>query len=293
MRQRFISVSLGLLLALSLPARATEVLASIRPLALIAEAVMQGRGQIDQLVPDGQSSHDYTLRPSDRVHMADAGLVFWVGPSHESFLVSLLQASPAQQVVLEKLPGITRLPQRDIDSGKAIANSTDPHLWLSPDNAARAARALAEALAAREPENAAFYRHNAAGFADEMQLARGRLKARLAPVAGQPYVAYHDAYQYLEQPLGLSFGGSLTAGHEQPPGARHLAELAGRIHDEHSHCLLAEPGFNSALAQRAFNGQPAHFVAVDELFTQAPRSPQGYEAGLTQMVDSIRGCLSP
>lgn len=284
-------LALLLMLAVSRPAGATEVLASIRPLALIAKAVMREHGQIDQLVPDGVSSHDYSLRPSDRIHLAGAGLVFWVGPAHEAFLVSLLQGSPAQQVVMQEVRGVSRLPQRDADSGRPIADSIDPHLWLSPDNAAAAARALAQALAARDPENATAYLHNAEGFAEEMQLAKDRLRARLAPVAGQPYVAYHDAYQYLEQPLGLRYGGSLTVSHEQPPGARHLARLADQISRQQSHCLLAEPGFNSALAERAFNGQPAHFVSVDELFTGAPRNAQGYEAGLTQMVDGIRQCL--
>ena len=275
----------------SLSAQATEVLASIRPLALIAEAVMRGSGQIDQLVPDGISSHDYSLRPSDRIHLATAGLVFWVGPAHEAFLVKLLQASPAQQVVMQELPGMTCLHQRDADSDRPIPDSTDPHLWLSPDNAAAAARGLARALAAREPEKATYYLHNADNFAEEMQLAKDRLKARLAPVASHPYVAWHDAYQYLEKPLGLSYGGSLTISHEQPPGARHLAALTDRIRSQHSACLLAEPGFNQALAQRAFDGQPARFVPVDELFTLAPRNAQGYEAGLTQMVDGIKNCL--
>jgi zinc transport system substrate-binding protein len=275
----------------SLPAQAVEVVASIRPLALIAEAVMRGKGHIEQMVPDGASSHDYALRPSDRLHLAGAGLVFWVGPVHESFLATLLQASPAQQVVMQNLPGITRLPQRDPDNGRALPNSTDPHLWLSPDNAAVAARALAQALAARDPENAVFYHHNADNFAEEMQLAKDRLKARLAPLAEHPYVAYHDAYQYLEKPLGLSYGGSLTTEHEQAPGARHLSELAGQIRREHGDCLLAEPGFNQALAQRVFTGVPARFVSVDELFTQAPRNAQGFEAGLTQMVAGIKTCL--
>jgi zinc transport system substrate-binding protein len=87
-----------LLLALVLPCsvQALEMVASIRPLALIADAVMAGHGQVRQLVPNGASSHEYALRPSDRALLARADLVLWVGPAHEHFLPTALRGtSPA------------------------------------------------------------------------------------------------------------------------------------------------------------------------------------------------------
>ncbi|MBP8851807.1 MAG: zinc ABC transporter substrate-binding protein, partial [Moraxellaceae bacterium] len=82
---------LALLLVLPLSARALDVVASIRPLALIADAVMEGQGRAHQLVPNGASSHEYALRPSDRALLARADLVLWVGPVHEHFLPTALR----------------------------------------------------------------------------------------------------------------------------------------------------------------------------------------------------------
>ena len=81
-----------LLLALALPCtvQALEVVASIRPLALIADAVTGDPGQVRQLVPNGASSHEYALKPSDRALLARAGLVLWVGPFVLLFAVALV-----------------------------------------------------------------------------------------------------------------------------------------------------------------------------------------------------------
>lgn len=292
MRRLLLRILPLLFLLPALSASAAEVLASIRPLALIATAVMGERGTLNQLVPDGVSSHDYSMRPSDRIGLAHARVVLWIGPAHETFLVKALAASPAEVITAQNLPGITRLAQRDLNDGHALPHTFDAHLWLAPTNAAVIARALAEALGKREPGNASYYRANAAAFAARMQALEARLGQALPP-GPRRYLAYHDAYQYLELPLGLSFAGAVTLGHEQAPGAKHLAQLAQRIRQEKIACLLAEPGFDPALAQRPFDGTPARFVAVDELFTKAPRSPQGYEQGLLGMVDGLRACLNP
>lgn len=271
---------------------AAEVLASNRPLALIAQAVMQSGGSPIQLVPDGQSTHDYALRPSDRVALARARIVLWLGPEQEPFLAKALAASPARVVAVQALPGLLRLPQRRLENGGPVAGSLDAHLWLEPRNAAVIARALAETLAQLEPGNAAYYRQQAEAFAQRLTVLQGRLKGQFATLPTRDYLAYHDAYQYLEQPLGLRFRGAVTYSHEQKPGARHMAQLAGVIRAQKVACLLAEPGFDPALVQRIFTGQPARFVSVDEFFVQAPRNSQGYEAGLSQMAAGIHRCLA-
>ncbi len=150
-----------LLLALALPCtvQALEVVASIRPLALIADAVTGDAAQVRQLVPNGASSHEYALKPSDRALLARAGLVLWVGPVHEHFLPGALRGRPV--LTAQDLPGVQKLPSRRLSDGSAVPGSIDPHLWLSPDNVAVIAHALAERLASADAAHAERYRRNA------------------------------------------------------------------------------------------------------------------------------------
>jgi len=280
---------LALLLALSLPASALEVVASIRPLVLIADAVMTGHGVARQLVPDGASSHEYALRPSDRALLARADLVFWVGPVHEHFLPGALRGRPV--LTAQNLPGLQRLPMRRLSDGVAVPGSLDPHLWLSPDNAVVMAQALAAELGRRDKANAAAYAANAAAFAAHLQQQKAAWQARFQPLRARSLIAYHDAYHYLDHSLGLRFRGSLALEPGHKPGARHVLVMARRVQKEKIACLLTEPGADAALAARIFGQQPHRVAGVDELFVSVPRGVSGYEAGFTKMAEDIYRCL--
>jgi len=280
-----------LLLALALPcaAQALEVVASIRPLALIADAVTGDPGQVRQLVPNGASSHEYALKPSDRALLARADLVLWVGPVHEHFLPGALRGRPV--LTAQDLPGVQRLPSRRLSDGSAIPGSTDPHLWLSPDNAAAIARALAERMAAMDAAHAERYRRNAEALAGRLQLQKAELLARFRPLQSRPLLAYHDAWHYFDHAMGLNFRGSLTLEPEHKPGAQHVLLMARRVQQEHIGCLLAEPGADTGLARRIFGTEAFRMAAVDELFATTPRGAQGYESALAGMAAEIERCL--
>lgn len=281
----------ALLLLPALPACAVEVLASIRPLALIATAVTGDKVSVQQLVPNGSSAHDYQLRPSDRLMLSRADILLWTGPAHEHFMVRTVAASRARVLTVQKLPGLHVLPQRRLDGGAVIPGSVDAHLWLDIDNAVLIARTLADVLAQRDPKQAAFYRRNAAEFANRIALFRARHAPRFQGLPSRSFIAYHDAYQYLEPVLGLNYRGSLVAGSESKPSAKHFLLLSQKIRQENISCLLGEPGFDEALARNVFNGQPSRLFAVDELFAAVPSDGHGYEAGLGLIADGAYRCL--
>lgn len=280
---------LALLLSLPLSVQALEVVASIRPLALIADAVMAGQGQARQLVPNGASAHEYALRPSDRTLLARADLVLWIGPSHEHFLPSALRGRPLLTVL--ELPGIQTLPLRRLEDGEPVPGSQDSHLWLSPDNAVVIARGLASALGRRDPSRAARYVANAEAFAGRIGQQKAALLVRFQPLRSRPLIAYHDAWHYFDHAMGLNYRGSLTLEPELRPGAQHVLLMARRVQQERIGCLLAEPGADEALARRIFGTRTFRTAAVDELFASTPRGPQGYEAALAGMAEEIRRCL--
>lgn len=279
-----------LLILLPLPAVAVEVLASVRPLALLARAVAGPDATVATLLPPGASAHHYQLRPADRVALDRADLVLWVGPAHEKFLERVLAGQP-RLLTAQRLPGMALHPQRSPDGSRALAGTVDSHVWLDTDNAQVIARALAEALAARDPAHAAAYRRNAADLATRLSAWRGREGRRFQGLRTRSYLAYHDAYQYLEPALGLNFRGSLLSGDEDRPGARHFVLMSQRIRKEGLYCLLGEPGFDRPLATHVFDGLPANLVTVDEVFARAPQDATGFEAGLATLAGDVYRCL--
>src|SRR5271154_1557440 len=180
------------------------VVASIKPVYSLVAGVMAGVGKPVLIVRGAASPHTYSLRPSDARALDAAQLVFWVGPSMESFLAKplLALAGRAEIVELDRAPGINALParmggvwERDLDAPAPAAPGTiDGHLWLDIDNAKAIVHLAAERLAALDPGNAVRYAANARDLESRLDLLDQELRADFMPIAGKPFVVFHDAY---------------------------------------------------------------------------------------------------
>ena len=261
------------------------IITTIKPLTLIANEVTRGIEQPQQLLADGVSAHDYALRPSERLRLQQAEVVIWVGASHETFLRALLKNN-SKNLSLETLPTSKHLTWRNLETNLPQANTLDAHLWLSPDNAIALAHAIANARGQQRPKNAAKYQQNALNFAKNLKASLQPIQAKFAKLPHRQYIAYHDAYQYLEASFGLQYRGSISISQEQKSGLKHLLSLKKQVQQQQLRCLLAEPQFDEDLANQIF-GDTGRYVMVDESFTRA----SSYSAGLVQMAEAIYGCV--
>jgi zinc transport system substrate-binding protein len=96
-------------------AAAPRVAVSIMPIHSLVAGVMDGVGEPSLVVKGGASPHFYSLRPSDAEALERAEIVFWVGPTLESFLVKPLEslAGDAITVALLEQPSVLRLEARE------------------------------------------------------------------------------------------------------------------------------------------------------------------------------------
>ena len=266
-------------------AASAQIVTTIKPLTLIAQEVTQGIEQPMQLLPVGASAHHYALKPSQRVLLQKASLIVWVGNSHETFLQTTLK--PLSNVLtFEQLPNLKKLAWRDLNTHQAQANTVDGHLWLNPDNAILLAYAIAQKRGQQNPKYAQQYQQNADKFAQKTRQQVQQLQQKFKLLNKRDYVAYHDAYQYLEAPLGLHYRGSISISPEQKPSAKHLLKLKQQVAQQGLQCLLTEPQFDKGLADKIF-GQYGRYIMIDETFSLA----QSYEQGFGQMAQAIYDCI--
>lgn len=279
----------GFCLALVFPVRAEtpRVVVSIPPIHSLVAGVMKGVATPDLLVKGGASPHTYSLKPSDAKALAEAQLVFWIGESLEAFLVKPLAslAGKARIVGLIEVPDLRLLPYRSggpwgnrDDHGHDHADTnkekkpektdhdhrdTDAHIWLSPANARVLAATIVAALVEADPANAARYRENGQRLNDRLAALEVEMKTALAPVKDQPFVVFHDAYQYLEDAFGLNAIGAVAITPEKPPGPRGLAALRKRIIATRARCVFREPQFPAKLAETVAEGTGARIAILD------------------------------
>ncbi|TBW12401.1 zinc ABC transporter substrate-binding protein [Azotobacter chroococcum subsp. isscasi] len=275
-----------------------RLLASVKPLQLIAAAVQDGAGSPEVLLPPGASPHHYALRPSDVRALREATLFYWIGPDLEAFLPRVLDGRQGPSLAVQELPGLQlRHFAGETEAGKDEHDhahrpgSLDAHLWLLPANARLIAARMASDLAGADPASAARYQANLAAFEARLDELDRRLKARLEKLAGKPYFVFHEAYDYFEAAYGLDHAGVFSVSPDVQPGARQVARMRQRLQEAGPTCVFSEPPLQPRLAQTLSAGLPVRLAELDPLGSGVPVGPQGYEQLLEHLGEGLAGCL--
>jgi len=289
----------------AVPAHAVEVVVTIKPLHALVARVMAGAGTPHLLVQSALSPHIYALRPSDAAKLNAADIFIRMSDAMEPFTARIVKALPrrVQVVTLVDTPKLRLLPRR---TGATFAESADDghnhnhdhgaidgHAWLDPVNAKHMVDRIVGALAAAAPAEAETFRANAAALKADLDGLNAELARELAPVAGAPFVVFHDALQYFEQRYGLKAVGAIAVSPEVSPGARRLSALRQQIVDLKAACVLAEPQLDRRLVTAVVEGTGAHVGTIDPEGLRLAPGPDHYFALLRALARDLRACLAP
>jgi ABC-type Zn uptake system ZnuABC Zn-binding protein ZnuA len=233
----------------------TTVTATTGILADIATEVAGPDAEVRQLIPDGSSPHDFQLSAKDRAEAEDSALLVSNGEGLEAGI-------PLDEIDIERweltvhTPGLLPFEdagERDGEDEPDISEhggdaeqegsdepesepepgSVDPHVWMDPTRVAAALPALADALAAADPEHAAGYRRRAADYAAELDGLDGELAATLAqvPSTNRELITSHDALGYFAGRYGFRVIATPfpASGAEAEASAGRIAEVEEAI----------------------------------------------------------------
>ena len=288
------------------------VAVSIRPLHSLAAGVMEGVGAPELIFKSGASPHGTSLRPSQARLLSRAGVVFWAGALLEPHLKKPLAAKAGGLVLaMHRSAGMLLLPIRpaglaDFPSagvkgrkekqpggaaGREGRDTFDPHYWLDPRNARVMAAAMAEALAARDPRHAGAYRENAARMAGALEQLERELSVRLAPLAGRPYLVFHDAYPYFEERFGLGALGAIAPDASGQIGARRITRLRRLIRSRRVKCVFSEPQFPARKIRVLTENTAIALGVLDPLGSGLKPGKALYFQMMRDMGESFRRCL--
>jgi len=236
-----------------IPAQATTpqqdkkplLLASIKPLALIAQEIAGDHIKVATLLPVTASPHDYPLKASDHRRIHDADIILWVGPELESFLAKPLQNSVDTKVITTYELTSLHWPIPSAGTSKhehahQHEHNQDPHLWLDPRNAVVIAHQLALRFSEIAPTHAAEFSANDNRFKQEMETLDKDIAQSLAPVKTIGFGVYHEGYAHFVAHYQLHQVGYVTYTPERRPGAKHIQELRNVLLQD-GQCLFMEP----------------------------------------------------
>lgn len=299
-----------------------RVVVSVPPVHSLVSAVAGDRADLHLLVRGQASPHDHQLRPSDAQALEKAQLVVWVGPMLEQFLERPLDTLAGKARVLtlssddslhlytygeeaehEKHEGEEHKGEKHDDDEKHEGEKhghddhhdhheggIDPHLWLSPENAAAIVRRSAELLSELDPAGAADYARNRDETLARIEALDAELKRRLSPVRKTPFVVFHDAFGYLERHYGLAIAGTITVDPSRQPGARRLREIRQKAQALEARCIFGEPQFRAAVVEAVAEAADLRMGRLDPLGLDA--GPEGWFALMRGNAEALATCLS-
>ncbi|MEX2131164.1 MAG: zinc ABC transporter substrate-binding protein [Pseudohongiellaceae bacterium] len=272
-----------------------QILASIKPLQLIAGAIVDRDELVSSLIPANQSPHHYSMRPSDRVALDSAQLIIWIGSELETFLTGAIAQTDPDQTVLQLSKqaelNLLTLRMQFAGLGEGGAAQLDPHLWLDTANALTIARMVTDSVSQIDPAGADKYRLNLQSFTGQIDDLNTYMDQQLQDVRGKPYIVYHDAYQYLEARYSLEPLLALAEDTEVQPGIRHILNTRRTIREARPLCLFKDKDSSPATIATMLSGYALNQVELDILGIDIIADADGYIEMMRKIVNDMNSCF--
>lgn len=286
---RAMRVLLWCLMVGAASAQAAEpvVLVTIKPLAWMVQALAPANANVQVLVPEGVSPHEYQLRPTDALRVKNSALLLWVGPAMEPWLAQLAQQQPANKNLV-LLPDALHIDDAEHEHDHDAQR--DPHIWLDPIALREHANELATRLIKLFPADEKNIRERQARFEKDMTALDAELAATFVPVAAQGFVVYHDGYQRLVQRYHLNQRAAVWHHESIAGGVRDRAKLLQLLNSGSVRCLFYEPEHGADVVNN-WLGKAAQSVKMVEIDPMGAAA-NSYEEFLRGLSEKMVGCLA-
>jgi zinc transport system substrate-binding protein len=287
----------GLFIFLSpwqLHADAPKVLVTLKPLHSIVSALTLNITKPELLLDNRQSPHNFTIKPSDRRRLNQADFIIYASPDIESFMPAIQSSLSHQKIItLTDMAGIHLLTARTFDSHEHshTRHHTDGHLWLSIDNAITISQHLSNEFIKQDADNTEKYRSNNKLLIAKLKQLKSDIQQQMQPLSKQPFLMFHDAFQYFEDDFNLTAGLFVTTTPEHKAGIRHIAALKQKVQQQNIHCIFYEPPHIPKIIQTISEDQQVRLIPLEPLGLKFQPGPEQYFSLLNNISNKLYNCL--
>ena len=292
-----------------------SIVVSIKPLYSLVAHLTQGIETPVLLMKQPQSPHHYSIRPSERRLLANAKMIIWLGPQMESMLTKIIPQSASiivsamQAKNLKLLESRTKHAPHDeepldaidsqyheleydkTESHNAEQHRIDPHIWLSTHNAAAISKHISEQLIAHDSSNTKKYQANLQQLLNKISQTAVFIKTTLKD-AGQPFIAYHDAFQYFENENALNYVAAVNTDEETSISLKYMREIKTKIEKENIRCLVYQPPKPAIVDTLAQQHSSMNITMLDVLGITIDNNENAWFELMHRLAENFNQCLT-
>lgn len=295
------NVMLALAFLIALPALAggkLNVVAVYPDYGWLAQQVGGDHVKVSVLAKGTQDPHFVDPKPSFLVDLHRADLLLVNGLQLEvGFLPPLLtqcgngkiQPGASGYVDLSTFIKPIEVPTGGVDRSMGdIHPYGNPHYHLDPRNMAAIALGLGGVFASADGAHAAEYQKNSAATAQELDALDAELAKTLAPLRGEPVVAYHATLDYFFLHYGFDVVGFVEPKPGIKPSPVSLMELEKTMRDRKVKLLIVENYEDLKIAAKVASDTGARMVVIPSYTGGAPDA-QTYPALMRTIAKDLLG----
>lgn len=286
-----------------------SVVATIKPLQMIARSITDGINEPTVLIPSMQSYHHFVLRPSSVRTIDQSELLIWVGPELETYLVDAIEQQRPGKKVLQVLsiPGLIVhhtgydlednveliVPMDGTHAGHQHINGQDidPHVWLDTRNGRVIAQSITRQLVAIDPQFSERYQRNLADFESQLDQLDMELQRLFAQSSVAKYAVYHDAFRYFERQFGLQHDVVFVGSEDIQPGIRHILALRQAVNERSIRCLMEDVTSQSATIDTIVGAKEIVRIKADTTGQGLTSGPSAYIQLIGNLANAFRQCF--
>lgn len=178
--------------------------------------------------------HDYSLQTNQMRMLEGAELVIISGAGLEDFL----DLSSAHSVCDASAGIALRCPQESHshDEHTDHSHESDPHIWLSPENAKQMSQNICQTLCKVYPEHKDIFRNNLSVLLDSLDELQRYGERTLSDLSCRDMITFHDGFGYFADAFDLTI---LKAVEEESGSEASAKELIDLVEEVNTHNLPA------------------------------------------------------
>lgn len=233
-----------------------RVVTTSADLRSLVKAVGAERVIVSSLVPPGERVEDYQPRLQDIPILKGARAVVRAGSGIDPWFDKLL----ARAAKKNGRTGIERGEGGHIDASIAIANdpigisagfaqtrrasrgSPNLHYWLDPKTADTITAEILKTFSTLDPANRQYYENNRRAFLDRLNSKLSEWTNRLAPLRGEPIVAFWDDWGFFADRFGLNIVDFIVLRDRAHPKRWHMRDVTKLIKEKKIKLIISEAG---------------------------------------------------
>lgn len=263
-----------------------QVATTVAPITSIAAMIGGDRVKISGIVPEGTNSHTFEPRPSVAELLSQVDVLYVNGLKLEEPTQQLAEQNLKESAAIVEL-GTNSIAEREYVYDASFPRSggrPNPHLWTDPKYALRYAQIIRDDLAARDPDNLAYFEANLRRFRAKVAELDAAMRSSFAtvPRARRKLLTYHDAYAYFGRDYGWDIIGAIELSDFEDPTPKDVARLIDQVRAERVPAIFGSEVFPSPVLEQIGKEAGVRYVDVlrDDDLPGEPGDPQHSWMGL-------------